>query len=71
MTNRTKVRFDMTITTKDGKSKNFYPIISFRNNSRIPLKDRIMEHIKNVEKNTDYVVNGYMIEGGEQWQRDA
>lgn len=69
---RTKVRFDITITYKDGKTLKFRPIISFRDNSPIPLKDRIMEHIRSVEKNKEiqYVVNGYMIEGGEQWQRE-
>lgn len=73
MTNRTRVRFDMSINYKDGTSKKFYPIISFRNKSPIPLKDRIMEHIRSVEKNKEinYVVNGYMVEGGEQWQRDV
>ena len=70
---RTRVRFDMTITTKDGKSKSYYPIISFRDKSPIPLKDRIMAHINSVEKNKeiDYVVNGYQVEGGEVWQRNV
>lgn len=70
---RTRVRFDMTITYKDGTSKKYRPIISFRNKSPIPLKDRIMEHIKSVEKNKEinYIVNGYMVEGGEQWRRDV
>ena len=73
MMERTRVRFDMTITYKDGTSKKYYPIISFRNRSPIPLKDRIMAHINSVEKNKeiDYVINGYQVEGGEQWQRDA
>jgi hypothetical protein len=63
----------MTITTKDGKSIKYYPIVSFRDKSPIPLKDRIMAHINSVEKNKeiDYIINGYQVEGGEVWQRNA
>ena len=49
------------------------PIISFRDDPSKPLKERIMEHIKSVEKNKeiDFVINGYQVEGGEVWQRDV
>lgn len=69
---RTRVRFDMTMTTKDGVSKRFRPIISFRDDPSKSLKERIMEHIRSVEKNKeiDFVINGYQVEGGEQWQRE-
>lgn len=68
---RTKVRFDMTITYKDGTSKKFYPVISFRGGKNESLQDRIEEHIRSVEKNKeiDYFVNAYILEGEDQWQR--
>ena len=70
---RTRVRFDMTMTTRDGVSKTFRPIISFRDDPSRPLKERIMEHIRSVEKNKEigFLITGYQIEGGEQWQRDV
>jgi hypothetical protein len=67
---RTRVRFEMSIN-KDGKTIKYYPIVSFRDDARTPLKTRIEEHIRSVEKNEDYVIDGYMVEGGEVWQRNA